>query len=313
MDHRDTRNTLERCPTLTSIDQEQSLAPARWPAAVLLALGTALALGAVLGPLLIGAIEWRISANSLNQTFGADGAALLLLAPTSIVAAWLAWHRRPTAAPLAFGLGLAALYYGLASVLGAEYARYSGNNERFFLLYLLIVVLGWVASAWGWSTMGESPPRPSRRLARTAGLLFIVGGGLISAAWLIQLVVIAVDGSLSQAADALAYAESPTAFWVVRVVDLGFIAPLAIWSGIGLWLGWAGAAKAATGVAAFLTLQAAAVLAMGVVMIVRGDPTATPLLVAVLAPITVGIAAVTVRLLATYANGSATSPGTAAA
>ena len=156
----------------------------RWPAVAMLALGTSLAAAAVLGPLLIGAIEWRISANSLNQTYGADGAALLLLAPTSVIAGWLAWRGRPVAAPLSFGLGLASLYYGIASVLGAEYGRYPGNNERFFLLYLLIIVLAWAVAAWGWSTMGDAPPRPSRRLARTAGLLFILGGGLISAAWL---------------------------------------------------------------------------------------------------------------------------------
>ena len=278
-----------------------------WPAAALLSLGVLLALAALLGPLVLGAIEWRISANSLNQTYGADGAALLLLAPTAVVAAWLAWRGGPVAAPLAFGLGLASLYYGIASVLGAEYVRYPGNNERFFLLYLVIIVVAWVVAAWGWSAMGDAPPRPSRRLARRAGLLFIAGGLLMSVAWLLQLATIAVDGSLSQA-DALAYDESPTAFWVVRIVDLGFIVPLAIWSGFGLWRGWSSAAKAATGVAAFLTLQAVAVLTMGVVMVVRGDPTATPLLVAILTPITLGIAAVTVELLRTYGRAVVSAP-----
>jgi hypothetical protein len=293
--------------TTQTDSQRVRATPDRWPTVVLIALGAALALGATLGPLLIGAIEWRISANSLNQTYGADGAALLLLAPTALVAAWLAWRARPLAAPLAFGLGLAELYYGIASVLGADYGRYAGNNERFFLLYLAIIVLAWIAAAWGWSTMGEAAAHPSRRLARSAGLLFIAGGLAISAAWILQLASITMNGSLMQPADALAYAESPTAFWLVRIVDLGFIVPLAMWSGIGLWRGWGSAAKAATGVAAFLTLQAAAVLAMGVVMLLRGDPTATPLLVAILAPITIGIAAVTVRLLTSFADHAPSS------
>ena len=63
-----------------------------WPAVALVALGLALATGATLGPLLVGAIDWRVSANSLNQTFGADGAALVLLAPACLAAAW--WWRR---------------------------------------------------------------------------------------------------------------------------------------------------------------------------------------------------------------------------
>src|SRR5215203_45377 len=87
--------------TTQTDSQRVRATPDRWPTVVLIALGAALAMGATLGPLLIGAIEWRISANSLNQTYGADGAALLLLAPTALVAAWLAWRARPLAAPLA--------------------------------------------------------------------------------------------------------------------------------------------------------------------------------------------------------------------
>jgi len=284
----------------------------RWQVPALIGLGLALAAAALLGPLGLSLIDWRISTNSLNQTLGADGAALLLLAPTCAVAAWLGWRRHPVAAPLTFGLGLAALYYGVASVLGADYARYPGNNERFFLLFLAIIVLAWTLAAWGWSAMGSEPPQPSRLLARLTGFVFVAGGLAITLAWLMQLLAIATSGKLAQASDALAYAESPTAFWVVRIVDLGFIVPLALWTGVGLWRGNATATKAATGVAAFLTLQASAVLAMGLIMVARDDPTATPLLVVVLTPITLGIAAVTLRLLAGYAKASM-SDGFAAA
>ena len=126
-----------------------SIAPRPIASAVaLLALAGTLGAAVVLGPLALGVIEWRISANSLNQTYGADGAALVLLAPASVLAAWLCWQRRPVAAPLAFGVGLAALYYGVASVLGADYVQYAGNNERFFLLFLAIIVLSWTIAAW---------------------------------------------------------------------------------------------------------------------------------------------------------------------
>jgi hypothetical protein len=42
---------------------------------------------------------------------------------------------------------------------------------------------------------------------------------------------------------------------------------------------------------------------MGAIKILRGDPTATPLLVVVLAPITIAIAFLTIRLLASYRRG----------
>lgn len=267
------------------------------PAVALGALAVALATAAILGPLLTGLIDWRSSANSLNQTYGADGAALVLLAPVAAAAAWLAARRHLLAAPLAFGVGLAALYYGVASVLGADYVQYPGNNERFFLLFLGIIVLAWIVAAWGWSAMADDPPRPTPRTARAGAIVFALGGAVIGLAWIAQLASIATTGELGTAADRLAYAESPTAFWLVRIVDLGFIVPLAIGTGIGLWRGSAAAAKAATGVASFLTLQSSAVLAMGTIMIVRGDPTATPMLVVVLAPITLAIAILTIRLL----------------
>jgi hypothetical protein len=272
------------------------------PAIVLIGLAAGLFAAAVLGPLVLGLIDWRISSNSLNQTYGADGAALVLLTPVAVAAGWLAIRRHRLAAPLAFGVGLAALYYGVASVLGADYARYDGNNERFFLAFLVIIVLAWVGAAWGWAAMDADPPRPGRTVARAAAIVFVAGGALIAAAWLVQLVQIAATGDLATAADRQAYPESPTAFWLVRIVVLGFIVPLAIGTGVGLWRANGTAAKAATGVAAFLTLQASAVLAMGTIMLLRGDPTATPWLVVILAPITVAIAALTLRLLASYAG-----------
>jgi hypothetical protein len=277
---------------------------AGWPSLALVALGTALAAAALLGPLALGLIEWRISANSLNQTYGADGAALVLLAPASVAAAWLAWRRRPVAAPLAFGLGLASLYYGVASVLGADYVQYEGNNERFFLLFLAIIVLSWTVAVWGWSEMGGSSRQPARTLARATAIVFVAGGIAIASAWLVQLATIATNGGLIAAADVQAYRESPSAFWLVRIVDLGFIVPLAVVSGAGLWRGNAVAAQAATGIASFMTLQASAVLAMGVIMLIRSDPTATPALVVVLAPITLALAFLTVRLLLTYDRAS---------
>ncbi len=277
----------------------------RAPSIAMLALAAALAAAAILGPLALGLIDWRVSANSLNQTYGADGAALVLLAPAAAVAAWLWWSGRRVAAPLAFGVGLASLYYGVASVLGADYVQYEGNNERFFLLFLAIIVLSWTIAAAGWSGMGGDAPQLSRRVARATAIVFVLGGLAITAAWLVQLATIASNGALTQASDIQAYNESPSAFWVVRIVDLGFIVPLAVWAGIGLWRGSATATRAACGVAAFMTLQAAAVLAMGVIMLVRNDPTATPALVVVLAPISVALAALTIRLLVSYADEAA--------
>ena len=77
--------------------------------------------------------------------------------------------------------------------------------------------------------------------------------------------------------------------------------------GAGLWRGSALAIKAAYGVVAFMVLQAAAVLAMGGVMLWRDDPTASPALVYALAPITAALLACALALLRSYARGIAAS------
>lgn len=64
----------------------------------------------------------------------------------------------------------------------------------------------------------------------------------------------------------------------------------------------AAALKAAYGLAAFLTLQGASVLAMGAVMLWRRDPTANPALVYALAPVVLAAAAGTLALLRSYAG-----------
>lgn len=61
-------------------------------ALVLLAAG--LAANVLLGPLGLGLIEWRVSVNGLNQTYGADAASLLLVVPAALAAAWR-WRGRP--------------------------------------------------------------------------------------------------------------------------------------------------------------------------------------------------------------------------
>jgi hypothetical protein len=269
---------------------------------MLVLLAIALAANVLLGPLGLGWIVWRVSANGLNQTYGADAASLLLVVPAALTAAWLWWRGHRLAAPLALGVGLATLYYAVAEILGPDYIRYQGNNERFGLLFLALVVLSWMTAARAWTALDPAPPAPSVWLARAFATVLVLGGALIGFAWLAQLVTIARTGTVDAA-----YLDAPSAFWTIRIVDLGFIVPLCFITGVGLWRGQATARKAAYGVAAFMTMQAAAVLAMGSVMLWRHDPTASPALVYALTPITLALAAGTVALLRSYVGGSPAS------
>jgi hypothetical protein len=272
---------------------------------MLLLLAAALAINAILGPLGFGLIAWRVSANGLNQTYGADAAILALVVPATLAAAWLWWRGRRLGAPLALGAGLAALYYGIAETLGPDYIRYPGNNERYFLLFLAVITLAWIVAARAWAALDPAPPRPPVWLARGLAVVLALGAGVIGVAWLAQLLDIAVSGAVTPE-----YLEAPSAFWTVRIVDLGFIAPVCLGVGVGLWRGSGLAIKAAYGVVAFMVLQAAAVLAMGGVMLWRDDPAASPALVYALAPITAALVACTLALLRSYAGNGEARTGT---
>jgi len=265
----------------------------------LLLLALALVANVLLGPLGLGVLVWRVSANGLNQTYGADAAILLLIAPAALAAAWLWWRGPRPAAPLALGAGLAALYYGIAEVLGPDYSRYPGNNERYFLLFLAVIILGWTSAARAWAALDAVPPRPPVWLARVLAVTLLLGAALIGGAWSAQLLAIAATGQLTPE-----YLDAPSAFWTIRIVDLGFLVPICLGVGVGLWRGSAIASKAAYGVVAFMALQAAAVLAMGGVMLWHDDPAASAPLLYALAPITLALAACTVALLRSYAGGT---------
>jgi hypothetical protein len=147
----------------------------------LLLLAVALAANVLLGPLGLGLIQWRVSANGLNQTYGADGACLVLVVPAALAAAWLWRRRHRLAAPLALGVGLATLYYAIAEVLGGDYLRYPGNNERFFLLFLALIIPSWTVAARAWAALDVAPPPPPRWLVRGFGLVLLLAVGLIQA------------------------------------------------------------------------------------------------------------------------------------
>ena len=242
-------------------------------------------------PTKISLTQWRATLAAVLPIL------FLVVTPAAVVAAvlWRARHR--LAAPVALGVGLVTLYYAVAETLGGDYVRYAGNSERFFLLFLALITLSWIVAVRAWTSLDREPPRPPLWLSRIFALLLLLVAALLGLSWTAQLVPIAVTGALGPE-----YLDSPSAFWTIRIVDLGFIVPVAIWTGYGLWQGRGSAIKAAYALATFLTMQGASVFAMGLVMLWRQDPTASPAFFVALVPIVIAMTALTARLLASYSR-----------
>lgn len=239
-----------------------------WLAAGLVALAAGVAAISVLGPLLLGALEYRTSEAVESQVLGGDAAALVVVAPVALVAAWLVWRRHPAGPVLALAPALFAAYMHTQLGIGSEWAAYDGNHERFFPLFLAVFIVAAVVSVVAWNRVdADSLPvlskgaRQSIASALVAASLFLVFG-----LHLRNYLEVFQGEPLPQE-----YLDGPTAFWIVKWMDLGIIAPLAIATAAGLLRGAAWAHKTAFAVVGPYALLSTAVAGMAIVMQVNDE------------------------------------------
>ncbi len=234
-------------------------------------LGAGMALTSLLGPLGLGLMRYRTSPTTLNQLLGSDAAALYVIAPLAVVAAVLVLRRHPAGALLASGVGVFALYTYAQVIIGQEYLRLPGNVERFFPLLLAVFLLAEATVVLAWRAVPTDLPAISRRLERIAGgALLAVAVFLVLGLHLRPMLV-----AWSDPTSLTDYASSPTPFWLVKLMDLGIVVPIAAATGIGLLRRAAWARRVAYPLLTAYTLLGASVTAMGVVMIMHADPDAS--------------------------------------
>jgi hypothetical protein len=198
----------------------------------LIALGAGLAASAILGPLGLGLITFRVSASAESQLLGGEIVSLLVAAPAALVAGvlWLRGH--PLGPALGIGPALYAVYTYLQFILGPDYSRYPGNNEAFFPLYLALTILGWAVALRAWVALPPMGLVGPSTLARRGLAGQLIGlDGLFALAW-----AGSVAGVLGGAAGP-DYAADPTLFWLVRTMDLAFVIPAGLLAGVGLLRG----------------------------------------------------------------------------
>lgn len=271
--------------------------PASNHGAILAVLLGVLAVGistaSLLGPLVTGLLAYRTSDTTLNQVVGGDLAGLVVVAPTALTAAALVRRGHRLGPVLALAPGLWAVYMYLQLLLGQEYLQLPGNNERFFPLLLGLVVLGEAIIVLAWRAADVTglttvPPR----LERTAGTVLLA----LAAFLVVGLHLPTLVDALTDQPTALEYTSSPTAFWVVKVMDLGIIVPAAVAIGIGLRRHATWARKPAFALFGAYTLLGTGVAGMAVVMVANDDPDGSITQVLAFVAFVVALGWLTVRL-----------------
>jgi hypothetical protein len=225
---------------------------------------------AVLGPLLLGTIEFHVSRAARDQLVGGELVSLVLAGPTAVAAAVLWARGNPRGPMLAFAPALYAAYIYTQYIVGPQYERYAGNNERFFLLYAALVALGWLTSVRAWTALAGVPlSLPGAGLRKSLAVLLILLSAFFAAAWL---------GGVAQILRGVlpaGYLEDPNLFWVVRFMDLSLVIPAAIVVAVALFGGWDWSTRAAIAFTGFQSLLVAAVAGMAALMQSRRAPDAS--------------------------------------
>ena len=227
---------------------------------------------AIIGPLVLGVLDYRTSDTTLHQIVGGDLAALFVVAPVCVIVAVLSWRGHRAAAVLALAPAVFALYTYAQLIVGNEYLRLPGNVEAFFPLLLSIFVTAAAVAVTAWnSTPKGDLPIVSRRLESAAAWLLIAIAVFVVVGLHARSYVDALSGHPTSAQ----YVSSPTPFWLVKLMDLGIVVPAAVAVAIGLFRRQPWARKAMYAILGAYTLLACSVTGMAAVMWFTDDPDAS--------------------------------------
>jgi hypothetical protein len=156
-------------------------------------------------------------------------------------------------------------------VIGPDYGRLPGNNERFFPFHVLLFVLAVAVLVTAWHSIdGSRLPTTDRRADRRRSWVLAFVVAFILARWLPAVVNLVVDGPAD-----VGYLDNPTAYLLVGLLDLGLVVPAAATTAVALRAGAGWARTGAYAVIGWFATVPLSVAAMSVTMLLRDDPNAS--------------------------------------
>lgn len=133
-------------------------------------------------------------------------------------------HRLASVLSITLAIGIIA-----AGILGQEYALYDGNVERAFPLHPALIAPGAAVAVLAASQLVPQPaPLPGDRLRTTVAGIFLLIAVFFALAWIVQVV------QVYRGEKPAGYVDGPTLFWLIRMLDFGFLLPALGAIGLGL-------------------------------------------------------------------------------
>lgn len=232
----------------------------------LFALAAALAVNSLLGPLAAGVVTYPLSETLLNQTIGLEAFTLVAVVPLTALAGLLVLRGHAIGPVVAIPPAAYTVYMFAQYVVGPEYQTY----PLVVVLHLGIFVLGGglLLVAWTRARVRDLPPISPRRTRRYSAGLFLLAA-FVTSRYLASAGEILAGGPIPAE-----FVDDPSMYWSIFLLDLGVVLPLTVAVGVGLLRGTVWARTALYGVVGWFVLVPLSVTAMGIVMVVNGDPNA---------------------------------------
>lgn len=195
---------------------------------------------------------------------------MFVLSPILIVGGLSLFFEKPIAPYLLIITPLCLIYFVLSYTIGCEWSseKYQGNSESYVFYFLFILVSSLVMLLYSLSIF----PQNVRSYFKKKGLavysvLFSVFLMVFASMWMKEIQEVITTGTTR------GYDIAPTAFWLVRVFDLGFTVPLGFISVYLLWVRPNTTYPVQFMFYGFFLTMIIAVNTMGFLMYLNDDPT----------------------------------------
>jgi len=222
------------------------------------------------GPMFLGNIKYKTAEVVNNQLIGQDIINLVLLSPILFLSGIGLILKKNYAKYLLLMTPLFLIYYALSYTIGWEWSNseYTGNNQHYFFFFLFVLVSSIIFMMYTLSIFPKNVECTFKKRGLTIySILMIFFLFVFASMWIAEVVELTKTGMTR------GYDIAPTAFWLVRTFDLGFTIPLGLISIYLLWVRPQSSYPIQFMFYGFFFTMIIAVNAMGIMMLIKNDPT----------------------------------------
>ena len=197
-----------------------------------IATGIMLVYLSVNGPLLLNQIHYKTATEIANQIKGQDLINFCVLSVLLLISGFALFYKKKVSRYLLIMTPLYLIYYVLSYTIGIEWssAQYSGNNEEYTFHFLFILIASVLMLLYGLSIF---PNNYQCKINKKSKIIYSITFSffllLFASMWIKEINEVIANGT------SRGYELAPTAFWTIRIFDLGFTIPLGLVSIYLLW------------------------------------------------------------------------------